>query len=307
MTSLALPLMSYGCFGNRSKGEEVGSLEVTAETFADTLGFQVFTLREALVENAEELFRSLAEAGIRNIEFFNPATLNSYVPIVRDNGMNPLATHFMPGYISGNWDTAKAMGMPPPENYNFDNILEDCNANGVKYAGIAIMLQEERETLDHYRRFAEQANRKAEQARNAGVQLYYHNHNFEFEPADGTTPYEEMLKIFDPELIKLELDVFWVTMAGQDPLVWMQRIKDRLLFLHMKDLKKGAATGTFDFDIPDDYFVELGTGMLDWNAILSEARNVGVEYAIIDQDETQMENSMDSVRTNAEYIRSVTI
>jgi sugar phosphate isomerase/epimerase len=307
ISSLAIPFIGYSCTGKKNKGNISESIDLKPETYAENIGFQVFTMREDLIENAEDLFRSLSAVGIRNIEFFDPATLNNYVPIVKDNGMNPFAVHFMPGYISGNWETAKKMGMPPPENYHFENILEDCNTNGIKYAGIAIMLQEERETLDHYRRFAEEVNKRAEQSKSAGIQLYYHNHSFEFESVDGTTPYDEMLKIFDPGLVKLELDVFWVTVGGQDPVQWLQRISDRLLFLHMKDRKKNSQCGIFDFNIPDDSFVELGTGMLDWKAILTATRDTSALCAIIDQDKTQLENCIDSVRMNVDYVRSLGI
>ena len=119
----------------------------------------------------------------------------------------------------------------------------------------------------------------------------------------GTTPYEEMLKIFDKSLIKIEIDVFWVYVAGLDPVMWIQKLADRLLFLHMKDLKKGSKTRVYNFDIPEDSYVELGTGMLDYKAILTEARKAGIQYAIIDQDSTQMKDKIASVRQNVEYIK----
>jgi sugar phosphate isomerase/epimerase len=75
----------------------------------------------------------------------------------------------------------------------------------------------------------------------------------------------------------------------------------------MKDLKKGSKTEVFNFDIPEDSYVELGTGMLDYKSILTEARKVGIQYAIIDQDSTQMEDKIASVRQNCEYIKSLGI
>jgi len=103
------------------------------------------------------------------------------------------------------------------------------------------------------------------------------------------------------------LDVFWVTVGGQDPLKWLQKTSDRLLFLHMKDLKKGSQTGVFNFNIPEDSFVELGTGMLDYKPILQLTRKLGIQYAIVDQDSTQMVDKIASVRQNCEYIKSLGI
>jgi len=123
----------------------------------------------------------------------------------------------------------------------------------------------------------------------------------------GTTPYDEMLRIFDKELVKLELDVFWVTVGGQDPLLWLRKTGDRLLFLHMKDLKKESKTGVFNFNIPEDSFTELGTGMLDYKAILQLTRKLGIQYAIVDQDSTQMADKIASVKQNCDFIKSLGI
>ncbi len=304
-SSVAVPLLGYGCVrggGNTAsstgQGENAGS-----GTFYDELGFQVYTLRDLLVDNADSLFRALSEAGIKNIEFYDPLTLDHYVPIVREYGMNPLGTHFSSGYVTGIWEGNQA----PPEGYGFENMVEECASKGLKYMGIAILTGEERKSLDACRRFAEKANLCGERSKDAGVQLFYHNHNFEFAPIEGSTPYDEMLKIFDRELVKLELDVFWAAVAGQDPAEWIHRIADWMLFLHLKDLKKGSLVPRYNTDIPPDSFVELGDGMVDIRSILAAAKEAGVRYAIIDQDITQMEDKIASVNRNTAYIKGLGI
>lgn len=301
--TLAFPLAGLGCKGGKTDAKTAAV--PTTNKYIDDIGFQVFALRDALITDAGNLFQLLAGAGIKNIEFFNPATLNDYVPIVKDCGMTPLCTHFMPGYITGNWEEARKMNMAPPENYTYENILEDCSRNGIKYLGVAILLEEDRPNLDAYKQFAEKANKRGEQSRAAGIQLYYHNHSFEFQPMQGTTPYEEMLKIFDASLVKLEVDVFWATLGAQDPLQLLEKTADRLLFVHLKDLKKGSKPGVYDFNIPPDSFVELGTGMLDLKSILTKTREIGIRYAIIDQDTTQMEDKIASVKMNCDYVRAL--
>ncbi len=304
-SSLAIPFI--GCTGKSAGAGKSEDQQSIVKTYTDTIGLQVFAFRDMLVKDAPNLFKSFASAGVKSVEFFNPATLNEYVPIVKDCGMLPLSTHFMPGYVTGNWEMARTMNMAPPDNYHYENIIEDCVKNGIKYMGIAILLEEDRPTLDDYKRFAEKFNACGEKSKSAGIQLFYHNHSFEFEPMQGTTPYDEMLKIFDKELVKLELDVFWITVGGQDPLLWLQKTGDRLLFLHMKDLKKESQTGIFNFNIPEDSYTELGTGMLDYKAILKLTRTLGIQYAIVDQDSTQMTDKIASVRQNCEYIKSLGI
>jgi sugar phosphate isomerase/epimerase len=304
-SACAFPLTGLDLGGDQADDQPAAAPE--KRKYIDDIGFQVFSLRDDLINNAGSLFRSLADTGIRNIELFNPATLNEYVPIVKDCGMTPLCTHFMPGYITGNWETARRMNMAPPDHYSYENVIEDCTRNGIKFIGVAILLQEDRPTLDDYKRFADKANKRGEQSKAAGIQLYYHNHSFEFQSMEGTMPYEEMLKIFDRNLVKLEVDVFWATLGGQDPLQLLQKTSDRLLFVHLKDLKKGSTLGVYDFNIPPDSFTELGTGMLDLKSILTKTRELGIQYAIIDQDSTQMEDKIASVKMNCDYIRALGI
>lgn len=304
---LSAPLMGFSSFNSDNKNKKNKELDGGNLNYSDSLGFQVFTLRDLLVDNSETLFKSLANAGIKSIEFFDPSTLNEYVPIVKDYGMKPLASHFLPGYITGNWEYARANNFGPPENYHLDNVIEDCHNNEIKYLGIAIMFPDDRENLDAYKRFAEKSNKAGEKCKEAGIQLYYHNHSFEFENINGTIPYDEMLKIFDPKLVKIELDVFWLTVAGLNPIYWLQKMSEHILFLHMKDLKIGSMLGHFDTNIPKDSFVELGTGMIDYKNILTETRRLGIEYAIIDQDHTQMKDKIESVSKNCEFIKSLGI
>jgi sugar phosphate isomerase/epimerase len=248
----------------------------------------------------------LSEIGIKNIELFDAATLSEYQPIIKNYGMNALCCHCMPGYVSGKWDQAKSMGFTPSENYTFDHILEDCNGSGIKYIGVAIMMPEERETIDDYKRFAEQMNLAGEKSRDAGVQLYYHNHSFEFQPHGDAIPMQEMITIFDPELVKIELDAFWVTIAGNNPIEWMNKLGNQLLFIHLKDLKKETPLDYTVFEVEQEAFVELGEGIVDFKSVLTKARSMGIKYALIDQDNSQLE-MMESIRRNYEFVKDLGI
>ena len=306
LSSLSIPFAGL----NSCKSPKEDKVEdVSTESpprFIDNLGLQVFAVRDNLITDADSIFKELSEIGIKSIELFDPATLMNYVPIIRNYGMEAHCCHFLPGYISGKWETAQSIGMAPPENYIFDNVLEDCNAAGIKYLGIAIMMPEERQTLEDYKHFADQVNLAAEKSKAAGIQLYYHNHSFEFKPEGSTTPMQEMLNVFDPDLVKIELDAFWVTISGNDPIEWMDKLGNQLLFIHLKDLKKGTPLDYTVFEVAPDAFMELGTGSLDFHSILTKARSLGVEYAFIDQDHSQVD-MIESIRRNYEYVKSLGI
>jgi sugar phosphate isomerase/epimerase len=303
MSTMAVPFLGYtGCRGKQAESKIQEDVDPQEFKYADRMGIQVFGLRELLVENPQKVFKELAEMGIKNIELFDPATLNTYVPIIEDLGMTALSTHFLPGYISGKWDTVNQIGMAPPADYHFENIVDDCASNGVNYLGIAIMMPEERQSLDDYKRFAELTNQHAEISKKAGVQLYYHNHSFEFEPTEGAIPFDEMLKVFDSNLVKIELDVFWVTIAHNDPLSWIKKLGDQLLFLHMKDLKANTPLDYSVFDVDNAVFLEIGDGIIDFKKVLQACKEVGVQYAFLDQDHTTMDK-MESVKKSLAYIK----
>ena len=95
-------------------------------------------------------------------------------------------------------------------------------------------------TLDDYKWSAEQFNKVGEQVKKDGLQLGYHNHNFEFKKFEGgVTGYDEFLRLTDPDLVKLEMDCGWVTVAGHDPVAYLHKFPDRYKLLHIKDFKKG--------------------------------------------------------------------
>lgn len=299
--AMALPLLGLRC--TKPSDSKSSDTEGPSFKYSDRLGIQVFGLRELLAEDPQKVFKSLAEIGIKNIELFDPATLNTYVPIIRDLGMTPLSTHFLPGYISGKWETVKNIGMTPPAQYTFENIVDDCAKNEVFNLGIAIMMPEERQTMDDYKRFADLVNQHAELSKKAGVQLYYHNHSFEFQPTAGVLPFDQMLQIFDPNLVKIELDVFWTVIARNNPLEWITKLNDRLLFIHLKDLRANTPLDYSVFDVDPAAFLEIGSGSIDYKNILEAAKTAGVQYAFLDQDHTALDR-MESVRVSYEYLKT---
>lgn len=226
--------------------------------------------------------------------------------MIKDLGMTALSTHFLPGYISGKWETVKQIGMTPPENYTFENIVDDCAKNEVTNLGIAIMMPEERQTLDDYKRFAELVNQHAAISKKAGVQLYYHNHSFEFKPTDGVLPFDEMLKIFDRTLVKIELDVFWTVIAQNNPLEWIAKLGDQLLFIHLKDLKANTPLDYTVFEVDPAVFMEIGSGSIDYKSVLEASKTAGVQKVFLDQDHTAMDK-IESIKKSYEYLKNLGI
>ncbi len=119
----------------------------------------------------------------------------------------------------------------------------------------------------------------------AGLRLGYHPHGGEFEPlASGGTGFDILARESDPDLLFFEMDVFWAVHAGQDPVALMEKFPGRWKMFHLKDMRKGAITGIFTGQAPITDFVPLGSGRVDWPAVLAEGRKEGVEYSFIEDE-----------------------
>ncbi len=127
--------------------------------------------------------------------------------------------------------------------------------------------------------------------RNAGKTLLYHHHSLEFTPFRGRTVFEHLLDI-DPELLKIEMDCFWIQHGGGNPPDWLRRLAGRVDILHLKDFGNILGTPTF---------MEVGNGNLDWKKIIPAADEAGVKWFSVEQD-TCPRGSLESLKVSYDYI-----
>jgi sugar phosphate isomerase/epimerase len=153
------------------------------------------------------------------------------------------------------------------------------------------------------RRTAADFNAWARVLKGSGIRFLYHPHGGEFQPLPGGgNGFDVLMKETDPGLVFFEMDVFWVVYAGQDPVRVLEKYPGRWKMFHLKDVRKGARTGIFTGRAPIGDFVAIGTGQVDWPAVLAEGRKVGIEYSIIeDESSDPAENIPPSVR----YLESI--
>ena len=158
----------------------------------------------------------------------------------------------------------------------------------------------DRLTLDHFRRFAEKLNRYGEQARKAGLQLTYHNHDFEFKKFGNILAYDELLRLMDPQLVKMEMDVGWVVRAGHDPVRYLREHPGRFSLLHIRDLKTDMPPQPLEM-----HSVEIGRGVIDWKEVLRVARTSGVVAGFVEQDPGTVPVSLASAKVSFEYLNGL--
>jgi len=270
-------------------------------TYVSEIGLQLYTVRNQLAADFSGTLAAIKEAGYWQVEAMDMDQLPQLLPIAQDLGLQVKSAFFKWPFITGNWDLVKPDGMnPPPKGYGFENLVGDAAKNGIEYLIFGYMKPQERDSLDEYKRVIEQLNRAGEVCKEAGVKLCYHNHSFEFGPIGGTVPYELLIAGFEPELIRFELDIFWASLGGYDPIKLMKRLDGRIRLLHLKDKKKGVPVMYDEQTVPYDTFKELGNGEINIRKVLKLAEKIGVEQCMVEQD--QSPDPLSSIKTSRKYL-----
>lgn len=261
--------------------------------YRKNIGVQLYTLRNQLAKDTPATIKAVADAGYRQGEMFGFPNCDPVIEAARDCGLELHSSHF-------EWETA----VNPKDDAlsDFRRILDKAKETGLTHLVIPYLQAGDRETLDDYKRIAANSNKAAAIAKEAGIQLAYHNHAFEFEPREGgMTGYDVFIAEFAPEM-QFEVDVFWVKVGGVEPVDLIRRLKGRVSQLHLKDLKDGLELPTFG-GVPDDAFQELGDGVIPMEPIIEAASEAGVKHCHVEQD--QSPDPIASIRQSMEYLRNL--
>ncbi len=263
------------------------------------VGVQLYTVRGILMKDSDRVLKAIADIGYKEIEGANRADLIALAPKIEQLGMKPVSCHVETPLITGDWDKYNYTKQVPLEE-----AIESLKKIGVQYFTMAYIQPQARGTdLDFYRRTADQMNHAAELCHKAGLQFAYHNHAFEFAGAKGQRPIDVFHERLDKKLVALELDVFWVSVAGNDPLEMMKLWKGRVALLHLKDKAKDLPV-QYKEGVPNAAFREVGNGSLDFAAILKAAPGAGVKHYFVEQDQTPGD-PIESLRKSFEYLKTL--
>jgi sugar phosphate isomerase/epimerase len=160
-------------------------------------------------------------------------------------------------------------------------------------------------TIDDWKYNAEEFNKTGERLKKAGIIFGYHNHWGEFVPVDGKVPYEELLRLCEPDKMTFEMDCGWVKVAGQDPVALMKRYPHRFSMLHVKDfhLPPKISYATHE----EAKVTELGRGSIDYRPIFAQAaKNQKITHAFVEQEEFDIP-WQESLKVDADYLKNLTI
>jgi len=251
-------------------------------------GVQIYTVRERLKTDAAATFKAIADIGYKELEMLSDGLAES-ARLAKAVGLAPVSLHIPSPLVTGDWAPwAPALGgRTPPASYTLEAAAAEARALGIKYLVVSYLMPAERSKPGFFDSFPDALNKAGEVVRKAGLQLCYHNHGFEFEKgSDGRPVLDAMMARLDPSLVKLELDVFWVSITGADPVALLQKYSGRVALMHLKDKAAGTPVETNEGHVAPATFKEVGSGSLDFKAILKAADAAGVEHFFVEQDQT---------------------
>jgi len=253
-----------------------------------TVGVELYTVRSLLPQRAVETFEELDRIGYREAEM-SSANLDKMWAAFQQTNLKPVAKHV---------DTAL---FTPEKEKEFGALIEDAKRHGVEYLVYPYVAPNQRGGLKVMRKLAQTLNSAGERCRSAGIQLCYHNHAFEFEHMEGSTPLEVLMQETHKDLVGLEMDAFWVSVGGNDPVELLKKYSGRVPLMHLKDKPAGMPV-QYNESVAKTDFKEVGAGSLDFAAILRTASAAGVKHYFVEQDQTPGDPLV-SLRQSFDYLR----
>ncbi len=242
--------------------------------FQGPLGVQLYSFREAFKTDVRGTLARVRALGFREVELAGTYGMSAqqFRQTLDSAGLTATSMHV--GYEQLRDSLASA--------------LAAARVLGPKYVGTAWIPHPDGPiTVALARQAAADFNRWGKAARAEGLQFFYHAHGYEFKPGpDGVLPMDVLMRETDPEAVKFEMDVFWASLPGNDPVALLRKYPGRWKLMHIKDMKKGVMTGVHTGSAnPDLSEVPTGTGQTDYRAVLRAAKEVGVERYYL-EDET---------------------
>jgi sugar phosphate isomerase/epimerase len=238
----------------------------------DKVGVQLYTVRDQMKADFDGTIAKVASIGYKEVEFagYFGHTPQQVRAVLENNGLSAPSTHIQ-------YDELDA---------KFPAVIEASKTIGLEYIVCPWIPEELRKSPDIWKQASGKFNRCGEQSKKAGMQFAYHNHWFEFLPVDGKLPYDMLLEMCDKDLVKMELDLCWITTAGGDPLKYFDRYPGRFPLVHVKDLKKIppiSAGGAQNFGDTVD-LTEVGSGIVNWKKIFAQSEKAGIRHYIVEHD-----------------------
>jgi sugar phosphate isomerase/epimerase len=263
------------------------------------IGLQLFSIPKILEKDFAGTMKMVAQAGYKKIEFYGPYPFSAPEDKERWESVTPSLGFSGSGYFGLTVQEVKKIlddnGLTSPSMHTglatlhnrMDEMAEAAHILGQRY--VILPSASTQPDLDGYKRLADEFNELGAQAKKSGVLFAYHNHGNGLKEIDGIIPLDLILERTDPELVYMQMDIYWTTAGGIDPVAYLDKYPGRYRLMHIKDMSKKVR---FSGDGGDSkqwielfpYLTDAGSGVLDLKTILSHAKKSGVEHFIVERD-----------------------
>ena len=260
-----------------------------------TVGLQLYTLRDVIKSDVKGIMKQVSDFGYKKIETFgyNDGMLfgmksKEFSDLVASLGMKITSGHYGTGQTKPDVKGTMING--------WEKAVADAKEAGQEYMIIAFLQNDERKTLDDYKKVCGMMNKAAEVCKNYGIRFGYHNHAFEFDKLDNQVPFDVMLQQLDPKLVSMEMDIYWTVAAGQDPLKYFSNYPGRFDQWHIKDMDKADPKRN----------AVVGTGSIDFKSYFAKAAEAGLKNFYIEHDTFPTGvTSIDAVREGIKNLNTI--
>jgi len=256
------------------------------------IGLQLYTVRDAMEKDPSGTLAKVAQIGYNSVEGtyaggkFYGMNPSEFAKVLKQNGLVMLSSHYRLGKEMPDGKIVEGTIL-----HGWDKAVDDAAEVGAKYMVCAYLAADERKGIDDYKYAADQLNIAGERCKKAGLQLCYHNHDFEFIKEGDVLPYDILLGT-DENLVKMEVDLYWITKAGHDPITLFDQHPGRFPLWHVKDMD--------NTDKKD--FTEVGNGIIDFQKIFKQSKKAGLKYFYVEQDKCPG-SPFDSITRSISYVK----
>ena len=263
-------------------------------TGRDDIGLQLYTVRDDMANDPIETLKYIASIGYTHVENagyelgkYYGLDKQPFSTILNDLGLKMYSGHTQTG--SNQPDKTHTM------TNQWEKVCEDAASIDQQYIVLAYLVEEERQTIDDYKKVAELCNKCGEIAKSFGLTLAYHNHDFEFESIDGIVPYDILLSEVDENLMSFEIDLFWTRKGGVEALDYFAKYPGRFPLWHVKDMD----------DSPEKNFTEVGNGVIDWSKYFNESKQADLRHFFVEQDQCINYKPLESVKISIDNLNKM--
>lgn len=266
--------------GTLSMGSLLLSSYTSTSKKVKNTGVQLYTFRKEMLADARGTLKRIADLGIQQIEtarsdkgHYYGLTAKEMKQVCKDLGMTLRSGHVQ---LDKKWKQT----------------MNEAAESGQEYL-ICSSMPSDGQTVDNYKKVADLFNKAGEECKKLNIKFGYHNHEYEFESVKGQVLYDVLLNNTDPALVKMELDLGWVIVAGKSPIDYFMNYNGRFPLWHLKDMNIAKKQST-----------EFGKGSLDIVQLLKNRKVAGMKYFFIEQEE-YTSTPFESMKENMTYLQNL--